>query len=159
SREYLGLGAGVWGRVGRLLLLLALVAVAASYFLVPFFLDGAYMNRSVWEAPTKYDAYGAAWTLNALVHGELFDHGRYPVLTGLVAVGLAVCVLRWRGERYRVPVILAALWMLLYFGRPTWGVLLDLLPLTHALHFHRLIAGVHLAGISLIGIALALPWR
>jgi hypothetical protein len=80
-------------------------------------------------------------------------------LTILAAAGLAVCLWRWRRERYRVPVILAITWLLLYFGRPTWGVLLNLLPLSHDLQLHRLIAGVHLGGIYLMGIGLALPWR
>lgn len=55
-------------------------------------------------------------------------------------------------------VVLFFAWLLLYFGRHTWGVLLDLLPLSHDLHLHRLIAGVHLGGILLVGLGLALPW-
>src|SRR5207237_2474475 len=39
----------VWRRGKRLALLLALVGLVAAYFLVPFWLDGAYLNRSVWE--------------------------------------------------------------------------------------------------------------
>ena len=54
-----GVGRGpwaeVWRRALRLGLLLLLVVATAAYFLVPFFLDRAYMNRSVWEEPGKYD--------------------------------------------------------------------------------------------------------
>ena len=149
----------VWRRGRRLLLLLVPVGLVTAYFLVPFLLDRTYMNRSVWEEPGKYDAYGHEWTLGALVKAELFDFGRFPSLTILTGVGLILCLYRWREERYRVPVVLSILWLLLYFGRPTWGVLLDLLPMSRNLHLHRLIAGVHLGGIVLMGLGLALPWR
>jgi hypothetical protein len=149
----------VWPRAKRLALLLVLVALVTAYFTVPFLLDRAYMNRSIWEDQGKYDAYGWQWTLGALIRGEIFDFGRFPSLTLLAGAGLIVCLWRWREERYRIPVVLALAWLLLYFGRPTWGVLLDLLPLSGDLHLHRLIAGLHLGGIMLMGLGLALPWQ
>lgn len=153
-------GAGdLWTKGKRLTLLAILVMLVTAYFLVPFLLDSPYMNRSVWEERGKYEAYGYQWTLRALVRGDLFDFGRFPSLTLLVGLGLLVCLWHWREERYRIPVALSILWLLLYFGRPTWGVLLDLLPLTGDLHLHRLIAGVHLGGIMLMGLGLALPWQ
>jgi hypothetical protein len=148
----------VWPRARRLALLLALVGVVSAYFLIPFLLDSPYMNRSVWEDPAKLDGPGHAWTLKALVTGALFDFGRFPSLTLLLGAGLIICLWRWREERYRIPVALFLLWLLLYFGRPTWGMLLDFLPLSRTLHLHRLIGGVHLGGIYLVGISLALPW-
>jgi hypothetical protein len=152
-------GKGVGVRLLRLLLLLALAGLVISYFLVPYLLDSPYMNRSVWEKPEKYDSYGYEWVLGALVQGELFDFGRFPWLTILTAAGLALCLRRWREERYRVPVVLFVLWLLLYFGRPTWGALLDLLPMSRDLHLHRLIAGVHLGGVFLMGLGLAWMWE
>ena len=149
----------VWRRAKRLILLLALVALVTAYFWVPFLLDNPYLNRSVWEEAGKVDSYGYEWALGALVRGELFDFGRWPSLTFLAGLGLALCLWRWRETRYRIPVALFILWLLLYFGRPTWGVLLDLLPLSRDLHLHRLIAGVHLGGITLMGLGLALPWQ
>src|SRR6185503_12932151 len=50
---------------------------------------------------------------------------------------------------------LFVLWLLLWFGRPTWGALLDLMPLSQNFYFHRLGSGVHLAAIYLMGIGLA----
>ncbi len=147
-------------RIGRLALVLFLVSVVASYFLVPFFLDRPYMNRSVWEELGKYDAYGWAWTLKALLRGELLDAGRFPALTLLGGLGLLVCLVRGReDERYRLLPAFFGLWLLLYFGRPTWGGLLGLLPLSGDLHFHRLIAPVHLGAIGLAGAGLAWLWE
>ncbi len=152
-------GLGVWTTVRRLGLLLLLLAGATAYFWVPYWLDRTYMNRSFWEEAFKYDSFGHQWVLGALVKGELFDFGRFPVLTLLAGLGLMQCLWRWREDRYRIPVALSVLWLLLYFGRPTWGPLLDLLPLNRDLHFHRLIAGLHLGGIYLMGIGLAWPWQ
>jgi hypothetical protein len=149
----------IWARSRRWILLLILLGLAAAYFLVPFWLDRAYLNRSVWEASWKYDAYGYEWTLRTLARGELLDYGRFPSLTILAAIGLAYCVRRWKQERYRLLTVLFIFWLLLYFGRPTWGVLLDLLPMSRDLHLHRLIAGVHLGAIYLMGLGLAVPWR
>ena len=151
--------ATVWQRGKRLLLLLTSVAIVTAYFWVPFFLDRAYFNRSVWEAAERYDSFGHRAVLGALVRGELFDFARWPMLTLLVAAGSGLCLWRWREERFRIPLALFAAWLLLYFGRPTWGVLLDLLPMSHDLRLNRLIAGVHLGGIFLAGLGLSIPWR
>lgn len=145
--------------VPRLAILLGLTALVTAYFFLPFLTENAYMNRSVWELSGKYDSYGLQWVLGALVKGQLFDAGRFPSLTLLAAAGLLVCGWRWRDEHYRIPAILFVVWLLLYFGRPTWGVLLNLLPLSRDLQMHRFIAGVHLAGLLLIGIGLAAPWQ
>lgn len=149
--------AGRWAPLRRLLALLALLALVTAYFWLPYLLDRTYMNRSVWEEAVKYNSYGPTWLLPALVRGELFDFGRVPILTGLAGLGLLVCLGHWRQWRYRVPLVLALLWLLLYLGRPAWGPLLDLLPFSRDLHFHRLIAGLHLAGIYLAGLGLAWP--
>jgi hypothetical protein len=149
-----GTNSNFWPRIWRLSLLTFLVILVTAYFLFPFISDSPYMNRSIWEEQGKYDAYGYQWTLRALVRGELFDYGRFPSLTLLAGFGLLFCLYHWREERNCIPVILFVLWLLLYFGRPAWGVLLDLLPFSRDLHFHRLIAGVHLGGIMLIGLGL-----
>ena len=91
--------------------------------------------------------------------GHLFDFGRIPALTYLAAVGLGICLLRWRNERYLIPVAIFSLWLLLYFGRATWGSLIDLLPMSRDIHMNRFVGGVHLGGIFLVAVALAAPLR
>ncbi len=152
----LGGGRDLWRRAGRLAIVGLLTLAASAYFLVPFIADRLYMNRSVWEDAGKYNAYGWEWTLRALVRGDLLDYGRFPSLTLLAALGVGVCIARrQQGEHYRLLVLFPLFWLLLYFGRPTWGVLLNLLPLSRDLHLHRLIAPVHLGAIGLAGVGLA----
>ena len=151
----------MWRRWKRLLILLCLVMVVTSYFLVPFFLDRTFslLGPSVWKAPEKLNSFGHSWVLHTLAVGDLFDFNRFPSLTILLVAGFGICLWRWRDERYLVPVAVFTLWLLFYFGRPTWGALLGLVPMTRDLPLHRLIAGVHLGGIYMIAIALAAPWR
>ena len=149
----------MWPRWLRLIILAVLVGIVTSYFLVPAFLDRAFLNNSVFHDSIKYDSYGHAAVLQGLVVGHLFDFNRLPVLTVLLGVGLAICIFRWRQERYLIPVAIFFFWLMLYFGRSTWGPLIDLLPMSTYLHMNRFIAGVHLGGILLIGVALATPWH
>lgn len=93
-----------------------------------------------------------------MVKGNLFDFNRFPSLTILLALGFAVCLYRWRETRYLMPVVIFVFWLILYFGRATWGPFIDVLPMSRFLHMHRFIAGVHLGGILLMAVALAAPW-
>jgi len=149
----------LWRRWSRLIILFLMVVAATSYFLVPFFLDWPYLNKSIWLDSKLYDSYGHAAVLRGLVLGHLFDFGRFPSLTYLVAVGFVICLVRRRNERYLIPVAIFLLWLILYFGRATWGGLIDLLPMSRDIHINRFIGGVHLGGIFLIAVALAAPLR
>jgi hypothetical protein len=138
-------------RLGRLAVLGAGFALATAYFFVPYVLDGEYLNRSPWELPSKYNSFGEDFVLGALVRGNLFDFHRLPVMTVLIVLGFIASLQRWREPRYRIGPLLGVFWLLAYFGRPTWGSLIDLLPMSHDLQLHRLIAGVHLGGLFLLG--------
>lgn len=149
----------LWRQWRRLMVLALLVSVATSYFLVPFVLDLPYVNNSGTLLPVFRDSFGSSVVLQTLAKGELFDYNRFPSITILVFAGVGICLVRWRDHRRLIPVGIFSIWLLLYFGRATWGPLIDLLPFSSFLHMHRFIAGVHLGGIFLAAIALAAPWR
>jgi hypothetical protein len=109
------------------------------------------LNRSIWEARSKYDSYGHVWVLSRLFTGELLDAGRLPVLTLLAVTGAVSAAVRRRAAD-RIALVIAGLWLALYFGRPTWGILFRLLPLNQDLHAHRFIGGFHFGALALIGI-------
>jgi hypothetical protein len=108
----------------------------------------------------KYDSFGAHDILWWLVNGDLFDFGRWPVLTVLVALGIAAALMRLRRSR---PALLAvslfAVWVALYFGRPTWGHILGILPLHDSLLLHRFKGSVDLMAILLMGLGGDWLWQ
>ena len=148
-----------WKRWRRLIILLLLVVVVTSYFLVPLLRDFDYFNDSIWLEPGTYDSWGHSVVLSNLVRGDLYDFDRFPSLTYLVFAGIGICLFRWREERYLIPVAIFFLWLLLFFGRATWGPLIDLLPMSDSLRMRRFIGGVHLGGIFLMAVALSVPWH
>lgn len=157
--ETTSLRVDILGRCRRLILLFSLVVAVTSYFLVPFFLDLRYLNTSVLIDPLLYNSHGHSAVLKGLVEGNLFDFNRFPSLTILVLAGLVICLLRWRKELFLLPVAIFLLWLLLFFGRPTWGSLINLLPMSKDILMFRFIAGVHLGGIFLMAVALGASWR
>lgn len=151
--------AEIFSRVKRLAMIFILTAAVTAYFFIPFVIDGAFLNRSIWEEAYKYNSFGADAVLNNLFTGSLLDFGRLPVLSLLLLLGAVLAAKLWKKENYRLILVLAAFWILLYFGRPTWGGLLDILPFSKDLHLHRFIGGFHLAAIMLIGAGVSLAFR
>ncbi len=156
----------VWGvtranlvsRLVRVALVGAFAAAISEYMWLPLLTQSAYMNVTPYLQQYKYDSYGAGPIMTWLLSGDLFDHGRLPVLTVLVAAGAVAAVL----SRSRVALVslgLFVMWLVAYFGRPTLGVLTNLFPLHDSLLFHRFIGVVTLAAILLIGVGGALIWR
>ena len=145
-------------RIARLGITAALAAVITSYFWLPFVLFKAYLSASPYEPRWKYDSSGAGTVLTWLVNGDLLDYGRLPGLTLLLALGVAAALLA-RTRPTRLSLALFLVWLALFFGRPTWGRLVDFLPMHERLHFHRFIGGVHLAAILLIGLGGEWIWR
>lgn len=128
--------------------------LTAAWVLVPLIQDSPYSLRSQYIQGTFwYDSFGARKVLGWLFSGELFDSGRLPVVSLLVGIGIVVCL--WRFRRDELARALLGFWLLsllLFFGRPTLGPVLDLLPGSSDMFFHRFIIGVHLGGIVLAGI-------
>jgi hypothetical protein len=146
-------------RRGILIGLGALAAIA--WALIPIFQDGPWLLNSEYGRGTTFgNSFGAKQVLGWLFTGQIYDLGRLPIVTALVGVGLVVCVVRFgRDERARAVVVLWLVSLLLFFGRTTFGALIDLLPASHSLPFHRFIYGLHMAGILLAGIGIGAAGR
>ena len=126
----------VFGGVGLLL----------GYWIVPILRDGNYHNISVWDGIWKFDSFGYREVLKNLFNGDLFDFGRLPVMTIAVCIGLFAA---FSGAYFGFS-LLFIFWLLLYFGRTTWGGLFSLIPGMSEYHLSRFIVGVHMAGAFLI---------
>ena len=145
-------------RFVRLGVIGASAAVISAYMWLPLLTNTAFLNASPYLQSWKYDSLGAESILGWLFTGDLFDHDRLPVLTVLFAAGVAAALLS-RIRTGRMFVALFLFWLLLWFGRPTWGSLMDVLPLDDGLLLHRFAGLVTLTAIVLMGIGGAVVWR
>jgi hypothetical protein len=150
-------------RIRRLAVVGAIAAVLSAFLLMGILEDGALINRSRLEPAEKYDSYGAGQVLTWLVTGQIMDHDRIPVLSLLTLAGIAMIAWRWRqGKASRADKLIltgAGFFLLVLFGRPTWGGLLILIGATRDLHLHRVLGSVQIFGVLLAGIALGALWR
>jgi Gpi18-like mannosyltransferase len=157
----LGFGAGFARRVGRAAIVAAGSTLIASWVLVPLIGDSKWSNETEYYKGTFFnDSFGARKVLGWLFTGQLFDGKRFPIVTILFFVGFLVCVLRCRFD-IRARALLGAftLSLLLFFGRPTLGPVLKLLPGFGDVQIHRFIVGVQLAGILMAGVGLTYLFR
>ncbi|HTP32683.1 MAG TPA: hypothetical protein VMJ75_10945 [Candidatus Acidoferrales bacterium] len=151
-------------RIRRTFAIGAVAALVAAFQLIPVITDGYLINRSRSEPAEKYDSFGAPKVLEWLFTGQIMDHERIPVLSLLVFFGAGLFLWRWRKTRKLAPehtfLLLGALfWLMVFFGRPTWGVLLTLIGVTPDLHLHRVIGAVQVFLLFLAAIALDTLWR
>lgn len=135
----------------------ALTLAIVAYLVPPYFGAQAYLDISPFLPRWRWDSFGAPAILGWLVTGDLFDHGRLPVITALVGVGIVAGLLR-RDRLGLTAVVLFAVWLTLYFGRATYGPLADLLPLANGLPVHRFIGGVQISAVLLVGLGAEWIW-
>jgi hypothetical protein len=155
----LGLDRANWrARIARLAITGGLVLVACSYMWLPYLFQTAFFGWSPYLQNWKYDSFGAREILTWLVNGDLLDYGRFPVLTVLLALGIAAALLN-RNRPGRMALALFTVWLALYFGRPTWGRMIDILPLHNGLLLHRFVGSLDVAAIFLIGLGGEWLWR
>jgi len=151
-----------WRVLWRLAGMFAGVALVAAYLLAPTLLESRWLARSLWEPVEYWESFGAQRILSALATGGLLDGNRVPVLTLLAGLGAAWASLSCLpGQRREdngfaiASLAMSFIALLLYFGRPTWGALLGLLPFSGSLPFHRLLCAVQFGGVLLAGLALS----
>jgi hypothetical protein len=149
-------GSGYLRRAVRAGVVVAGAVGIAAWVLVPLIADTKWTTQSAYYTGTIFnDSYGARKVLGWLFTGEIYDAGRFPIVSILVAVGTVVCATQARRDpRARALLGALALSLLLFFGRPTLGPLLDLLPGFHDVQIHRFVMGVHLAGILIAGVGI-----
>jgi hypothetical protein len=150
--------ANIRARIARLAATGLLALIIASYLILPLLLLKAYAGSSVYLQRWKYDSLGAGVVLTRLVDGDLLDYHRLPVLTLLLALGVASAILT-RTRRAWMVLALFALMLVFAFGRATWGRLADLVPMGEVLHYLRFLGGVQLAAIILMGMGGEWLWR
>lgn len=120
-------------------------------------LDAPYIHRSIHEPSWKFISHGIEWCVHNLFRGAIFDDGRFPSLSVMVAGGTVACL--WdlaRGTqplaRVRAAILLLSFGILfsLLCGVEVWGVTgIFSLPIFNAMHLHRMIVGVQLVGLLL----------
>lgn len=142
-------------RLGRAALVGFGALLIISWVVVPLLLDSRWTSQSQYlRGQYWFDSFGARKVLAWLFTGQLFDGTRtIPVISLLVGVGTLVCISRFRrDERARALLGVMLLSLLLFFGRPTLGPVLKVLPGSSDLLLHRYLMGVHMAGILLAGV-------
>ena len=150
---------GVRGERARRTVRLAAIILGAllllAWFAVPLLLARATINHSRWEDAAKWDSFGAPMILSELLSGRLLDAGRAPILSLLVLVGAVASALAWREVVPRRLLALTGTWLLLFFGRATWGHLLLLVGIPGDFHLHRLQAAFEISMLLLAAWGLA----
>jgi hypothetical protein len=148
---------GLLPRIGRAALVFGGAALVAGWVVVPLITDSAYFNLSEFNQNTFWlNSWGAPQIAGWLFTGQVFDAGRFPIISLLVALGTIVCIGRFRSDaRARALLGLMALSLVLFSGRPTFGFILNLLPGSSDLLLHRYLMGVQLSGVMLAGVGLA----
>ena len=148
----------------RRVLWIGTVALLLSGFqLAPLWIDRGLINPTPQDQAWKSDSFGAGQVLEWLVSGQLLDSGRFPILSLLVLAGIIALWMRFfspRGMEFAGKFALAgaAFWILLFFGRPFWGLALWLLGVTPDLPLHRVLGGAQVFLIVLAAIGLAAIW-
>ena len=147
-----------WPRLARLSITAVYAAAISSYLWLPWLLLKEYMNMSPYLERWKYDSFGAGDILTWLVNGDLLDHGRLPVLTILLALGIASALIS-RTRRARMSLFLLFIMLIFFLGRATWSRMVDFLPMGKDLHFLRFLGGVHTGAILLFGLGGGWVWQ
>jgi len=149
--------------VRRLILLFFILATVTSYFWLPMIIDSKFHYRSVFEPIEKFNSYGYKEIITRFISGELLDFGRFPIMTILCIAGLLFAFyksLERRNGIYRFAFCGFFIWFFLYFGRATWGRLIDLLlPMSKVIHMERFVNGLHFFVIAAVGMGVEFIWE
>jgi Bacterial membrane protein YfhO len=151
----------LWRRLGRAVALGVAALLASAWVIVPLLQQSHWAARNeVLEGTGLENGYGARQMLSWLFTGHLYDDGRWPVVTVLVAVGIGFCIWRWRSfTAGRALVLIWLVTLVMSFGRTTFGSLYDILPGSSDVFIRRFEMGVQLSGLLLAGIGVVFLGR
>ena len=151
----------LWHRLGRSVTVGVAALLASAWVVVPLLDQSHWAARNqVLEGTGLENGYGARQLLSWLFTGNLYDAGRWPVVTILVGVGIGVCIWRWRSHMAgRALVTIWVVTLLMSFGRTTFGAAYDIVPGSSDVFIRRFQIGVQLSGILLAGIGLVFLGR
>ena len=155
----------LWRRIGRAVALGVAAVLASAWVIVPLLQQSHWAARNqVLEGTGLENGYGAGQMLTWLFSGNLYDNGHsppwLPVITILVAVGIGVCVARWRSFLAgRALVVIWVLTLAMSFGRTTFGSLYDVVPGSSDIFIRRFEMAPQLSGILLAGVGLVFLGR
>ncbi len=141
-------------RLRRGVILLAGSLLASAWVWIPLVVFGkwAAINGVLSRTPLV-NGYGARQVLSWLFAGQVYDAGRFPVVSLAVLAGIVTCIVRWRIDPLgRALLLLWSLCLLLTFGRTTFGSLVSVIPGSSDIFFRRFLMGTQLAGLLLAGI-------
>ncbi len=146
----------LWRRLARAVALGASALLASAWVVVPLLQQSHWAARNQVLGGTPLEnGYGAGQMLSWLFTGHLYDDGRWPVVTILLAVGLGVCIARWRTSTAgRALLVIWVVTLVMSFGRTTFGSLYDVLPGSSDIFIRRFEMGVQLSGILLAAIGI-----
>jgi hypothetical protein len=149
-------------RLLRAVLVGGAALAASAWVIVPVVQQSHWAARNqVLEGTGLENGYGARQILDWLVRGQMFDRDHWiAVITIFAAVGLVVCLVRWRTfVAGRALVAMFVVTTLMTFGRTTWHGLYSILPGSSDVFIRRFEMGMHLSGILLAGIGLVFVGR
>jgi hypothetical protein len=139
-------------RVKKMAFVYIFVMFTLAYWIIPMLLKTNYHMISFWDPIWKFDSYGWGEAVKQMWSGEIFDWLRpFPLLTIIILIGFFVLL---NSSRLYPFAFVFAMTFFLYFGRTTWGGLIDLIPGMKDFHLHRWVVAVQIAGIFLIPSAL-----
>jgi len=151
----------LWRRLGRSVVLGGAALLASAWVIVPLIQQSHWAARNqVLEGTGLENGYGASQMLSWLFSGNLYDNGRWPIVTLLVAVGIGVCLARWRSfPPGRALVTIWVVTLVMTFGRTTFGSLYDIVPGSSDIFIRRFQMAVQLSGILLAAVGIVFLGR
>jgi len=143
----------LYRRMARAAIVLVGAMLVASWVIVPVLADNRWAGESAYLEGWWRNSFGAGRVLWWLISGQLFDAQRIPIVTFLLDIGIATCIIRFRSdERARSLLAVWALSLVLFFGRDVVGWLFALIPGGDEILLSRFVMGVHLGGLYLAGV-------